>query len=72
MIRTPAMGALADGRATPVVGTVRVDGVPVHLSETDWVITAGRTRTRRTQRLRVRRDPWLWRGELRPEKDGVI
>ena len=32
------------------MGDVRVDGIPVHLSETDWVDRAGRPVPRRAQR----------------------
>ena len=37
------------------IGDVRVDGLPVHLSETDWSIDAGRPVPRRAQRPGVRR-----------------
>ncbi len=57
------VGAVAGGRA-PRDGRVRVDGLPVHLSETDWAIGAGRAVPRRAQRPGVRRDPRADRREI--------
>ena len=44
------VGAVADGRSTAKHGAVRVDGLPVHLSATDWQHRARRAGARRGQR----------------------
>ena len=40
------------------IGDTRVEGIPIHLSETDWSIAHGGALPRGRQRLRVRRAAW--------------